>query len=214
VNLGHIHKKDIIRASVMLERAPEYAVILAFDVHPTAEAKAMAEHMGVRIFQADIIYHLFDQFTAYMKELKDKKKADAIEAVFPCVLNILQIFNKKDPLIVGVKVADGSLRIGTPLCVPSREFLFAGRVTSIEVNKKPVERAKKGEEVAIRLEGNDSVLGGRHFTEQDALFSQLTYDSLASLREHYADEMTKDDQELIARLISTVFRSRVHRIPL
>ena len=26
--------------------------------------------MGVRIFSADIIYHLFDQFTAYLKQAR------------------------------------------------------------------------------------------------------------------------------------------------
>ena len=30
--------------------------------------------MGVKIFTADIIYHLFDQFTAYLEEIKNKKR--------------------------------------------------------------------------------------------------------------------------------------------
>lgn len=33
IALGPIHKKDVMRASIMLERRPELAVILAFDVH-------------------------------------------------------------------------------------------------------------------------------------------------------------------------------------
>lgn len=33
----------------------------------TREAATLAEQLGVRIFTADIIYHLFDQFTAYLK---------------------------------------------------------------------------------------------------------------------------------------------------
>lgn len=42
-----------------------YAVILAFDVKVEREAQEMADQLGVRIFQADIIYHLFDAFTQY-----------------------------------------------------------------------------------------------------------------------------------------------------
>ncbi len=35
----------------------------------TREAATLAEQLGVRIFTADIIYHLFDQFTAYLKQV-------------------------------------------------------------------------------------------------------------------------------------------------
>ena len=41
--------------------AKKFAVILAFDVPVNREARELAESMGVRIFTADIIYHLFDQ---------------------------------------------------------------------------------------------------------------------------------------------------------
>jgi len=43
--------------------AKKYAVILAFDVPVSKEAREMAEELNVKIFTADIIYHLFDQFT-------------------------------------------------------------------------------------------------------------------------------------------------------
>jgi translation initiation factor 5B len=44
---------------------------------------------NVRIFTADIIYHLFDQFTAYMKQIKaQEQEAARLEAVFPCVLQV------------------------------------------------------------------------------------------------------------------------------
>ncbi len=42
--------------------AKKYACILAFDVPVAKEARELAEEYGVKIFTADIIYHLFDQF--------------------------------------------------------------------------------------------------------------------------------------------------------
>lgn len=45
----------------------EYATILAFDVRVTPEAAAFAESENIKIFTAEIIYHLFDEFTAYVK---------------------------------------------------------------------------------------------------------------------------------------------------
>jgi translation initiation factor 5B len=60
ISIGPVHKKDVLKASMQLDHKKEYATILAFDVRVTAEAKDLAEKMGVRIFTADIIYHLFD----------------------------------------------------------------------------------------------------------------------------------------------------------
>jgi len=42
-----------------------YATILAFDVKVERDANELADNLGVKIFTADIIYHLFDAFTSY-----------------------------------------------------------------------------------------------------------------------------------------------------
>jgi len=113
-SIGPVHKKDVMKASVMLERKKEYATILAFDVKVMPDARDLAEESGVRIFVADIIYHLFDQFTAYIKNLREeKKKESAEEAVFPCVLKIMPncVFNKKDPIVLGVDVLEGIAKV-------------------------------------------------------------------------------------------------------
>jgi translation initiation factor 5B len=154
IGIGPVHKKDVMKAGVMLERKKEYATILAFDVKVTTEARELADEMGVKIFCADIIYHLFDLFKAYIENIKEeKKKESADEAVFPCVLQILPncVFNKKDPIVLGVDVIEGILKIGTPICVPGREFIDIGRIASIENNHKPVDYAKKGNKVAIKV---------------------------------------------------------------
>ena len=50
----------------------------------------MADSVGVKIFHADIIYHLFDSFIKYRDELKQKKREEFKDiAVFPCKLRIL-----------------------------------------------------------------------------------------------------------------------------
>lgn len=114
IGIGPVHKKDVMKASVMLEKKKEYATILAFDVKVTLEARELADDMGVKIFIADIIYHLFDQFKAYIDNLKEEKKREAAdEAVFPCVLKIMPgcVFNKKDPIVLGVDVLEGIVKV-------------------------------------------------------------------------------------------------------
>jgi translation initiation factor 5B len=66
-----------------------YATILAFDVKVDAEAKKMAEEMGVKIFTADIIYHLFDSFTGYLAEVaQERREALKNVAIFPSVCRV------------------------------------------------------------------------------------------------------------------------------
>ena len=117
ISIGPVYRKDVLRAGVMLEKAKEYAVMLCFDVKVDKEAKAYADEIGVKIFEADIIYHLFDKFTSHMKQLEEQRKEESkMLAVFPCVLRPVAVFNKKDPIVIGVDVVDGNLKMTTPIC--------------------------------------------------------------------------------------------------
>lgn len=78
-----------MKASAMLEHESQYAVILAFDVKVERDAQEMADSVGVTIFQADIIYHLFDKFMAHREALKQRKREEFKHiAVFPCKLKV------------------------------------------------------------------------------------------------------------------------------
>lgn len=111
INIGPVYRKDVVKCSTMLEKKREFACIMAFDVKVESDARDLAQELGIRIFTADIIYHLFDQFTAYMEEVKQKRKDEAsADVVFPCILKIFPhfVFNKKDPIVVGVEVRNQS----------------------------------------------------------------------------------------------------------
>ena len=74
--------------------------------------------------QADIIYHLFDRFTAYQEDLKKQKREEFKHVVvFPCKLRVMPnfVFKSRDPIVAGVIVEAGIIRHGTPICVPSKE---------------------------------------------------------------------------------------------
>ncbi|KAF2291216.1 hypothetical protein GH714_020699 [Hevea brasiliensis] len=207
IGIGPVHKKDVMKASVMLEKKKEYATILAFDVKVTQEARELADELGVKIFIADIIYHLFDQFKAYIDNLKEEKKKEAAdEAVFPCILQILPncIFNKKDPIVLGVDVADGIAKVGTPICIPERDFIDIGRIASIENNHKPVDCAKKGQKVAIKIVGSNpeeqQKMFGRHFEINDLLISHVTRRSIDVLKTNYRDDLSMEEWKLVVKL--------------
>lgn len=62
---------------------------------------------------------------------------------------------------------------------------------SLELNKKPCEKATKGQEVCVKISGEPSVMIGRHFEAKNKLVSRLTRDSIDCLKEHFRDEMSK-----------------------
>ncbi|XP_041834672.1 eukaryotic translation initiation factor 5B isoform X1 [Melanotaenia boesemani] len=209
INIGPVHKKDVMKASTMLEHDPQYAVILAFDVKVERESQEMADSLGVRIFSAEIIYHLFDAFTKYREDYK-KAKQDEFKhiAVFPVKLRVLPqfIFNSRDPIVMGVSVEAGVLKQGTPLCVPSKGFVDIGIVTSIEMNHKPVDTAKKGQEICVKIEpipGESPKMYGRHFEATDIIVSKITRASIDALKNWFRDEMQKSDWQLIMDLKKT-----------
>ncbi|XP_006611257.1 eukaryotic translation initiation factor 5B isoform X1 [Apis dorsata] len=206
IRIGPVVKKDVMKASIMLEHDSQYATILAFDVKIERDAQELADSLGVKIFQADIIYHLFDKFTAYREELKQRKRDENKHiAVFPCKLRILPqyIFNSRDPIVMGVMVEAGIVKEGTPLCVPSKDFVDLGVVTSIEYNHKPVESARKGQEVCVKIEpipGEAPKMFGRHFDEKDFVVSKISRQSIDACKEYFRDDLVKTDWQLMVEL--------------
>jgi translation initiation factor 5B len=206
IGIGTIHKRDITKISIMNEKGhPEYATVLAFDVDVEREAREYAQEMNVRIMTADIIYHLFDQFTRFMDELKQRRQEEAAAvAVFPSIIKILpqHIFNQKDPIIVGVEVVEGILKLGTPLCVPALGGLHVGKVTSIESNGREQQSARKGSSVAVRIvnEGNPNITYGRQFDASNMLYSTLTRASIDALKENFKDALENEDWRLVVKL--------------
>ncbi|KAJ4471998.1 hypothetical protein J3R30DRAFT_3522507 [Lentinula aciculospora] len=212
INIGPVHKKDVMRSATMLEKARELACILCFDVPVDKDAERMAEEMGIRLFKADIIYHLFDKFTAYNQEITEAKRRDAApQAIWPCRLKIIAAFCKRDPIILGVDILDGTLRVGTPLAVvkidpttQKKEIIDLGKVTSLEINHKSmdvslvpflfywfttfvqiVKKSQAGGGVAVKIEHavyQSAKMFGRHFDDKDELLSHITRQSIDVLK--------------------------------
>ncbi len=143
--------------------------------------------------------------------MTSRRKESASQAVFPCVLKTIAVFNKKDPIIIGVDVVEGSLRVGTPLCTvkPDSETgqkttIPLGKVSSLEVNHKSVDAVKKGQAgggVAVKIEGGSQPLFGRQLDEHDALYSQVSRNSIDVLKDAaFRDEVSKDEWRLVVQL--------------
>jgi len=211
IRIGPVYQKDVKRASVQLEYQKEYACILAFDVPVTKEAREQADSLGVRIFEAEIIYHLFDAFTDYVEKLRSGEKAAAKEiAVFHCICTIFPhyVFRQKSPIVVGIHVDEGILKKGTPICVPSQEGIEIGSIVSIEKDHVQLEEAKMGEDVCIEImqhKDKQQYTFGRQFNAEDQLVSKITRESLNALVHHFPAVCEQKDIFKLLKKLKKVF---------
>jgi len=140
--------------------------------------------------------------------MEAKRKDQAPQAIFPAILRIVPdaVFNKRSPIVVGVDVVEGQLRIGTPLAAINSEhgIVPIGRVLSIELNHKAKEVVKRGEPaVAIKIAGAEyetPKMIGRHFLEKDPIVSYITRQSIDVLKETFRNDLSKDEWGTVVKV--------------
>ena len=202
VSLGKIKKKDILKIATYNKL---HRFILSFDVPlESKELVDLCKENNVLYCVAPIIYHLLDFYKEKTDILisKDKERYDNV-ATFPVKLKIVPncVFCSRSPLVLGVEVLQGTLKINTPLCVFNEKgYVCLGRVTSIEEKKEKVTTVSTGKQVAIKIEidrGESPRMIDRHFKETDEIYSVVTRKSIDLLKEFYKDELTQEHLELL-----------------
>lgn len=214
VHLGPIHRKHVKAASVYLERdSPrrDLACILAFNVPIQREVRKEAEERGVTIFTSEVIYHLQDAYMKFLEQLKEEAKRNARSlAVFPAHMTILEdgVFRDKNPMLLGVKVESGWLRVGAPVIALKekgkgkdkvREVVEIGRLFSIQKDGEDVKEAIPGDKVAVKISGEGKQVG-RHFEPSCPLYIQITRENVDCLKEHYREELKTKKYTLVPLL--------------
>ncbi|WWD10373.1 hypothetical protein V865_008508 [Kwoniella europaea PYCC6329] len=212
--IGPVYKSTIVKAGIMLDRAPEYAVIMAFDVTIEKEAEELAKKAGMKIFSSMVIYHLFDAFQKYMAEVQESRRKEAApNAVWPVRMKILKAFAHRDPIILGCDIIEGSMRVGTPVGVVKvdkasgkREIITLGKITSLEINHKPftiVKKSQVGAGVAVKIERapyQTARMFNRHFDENDEVVSLITRQSIDTLKTTFRDQVEMSDWAIIKKM--------------
>jgi translation initiation factor 5B len=207
VGIGPVYRKDLLQIQNIAQRNPKYAVVLAFNVEISPEATQFAHENGIKIFQAEIIYHLTDMYEQYLMDLKIKEKEAArSQVVWPVEIKYLekQMIHRSKPIIIGVKVMDGSLKKGTPLSTCGDNPRFLGTVDSIQINNQPIDEAKLGQECAICIKEppNWSPEADKDFHPNDIFVSRINRPIIDLLKQHFRDELSNDDWKLIVKIKS------------
>jgi translation initiation factor 5B len=206
VGIGPVWRKDVMLIAAMGERAPRYACILAFDVPIMPDARVAARENKITVFDAPIIYHLTQKYNQYVAELVAKEKEAArAKVTFPVKVAVLPnaIFRRSKPIIVGVRVLDGTLRKGTPLVLVAEKPICIGTVELIKQNNVDVQSAGTNAEVSIQVssaKADGAPVAGDDFKPGDFLVSKMSREIIDLLKAHFRDEVKTDDWRLIVEI--------------
>ncbi|MDD5416867.1 MAG: translation initiation factor IF-2 [Candidatus Aenigmarchaeota archaeon] len=176
--VGSILRRDIIEIETVKD--PLKRTIIAFNVPLDSDVEKEAKDRNIKIIRSDIIYKLFDEYDAFLKEGYEKLKQEKLsEITRPAKIKLLRgmVFHATDPVVVGVEVLDGVLRAGAKLQKNGKEI---GIVKALQSENVSIEQAKRGERVAVSIEGPTI---GRQIKEDDELSTVITKEDIKILEE-------------------------------
>lgn len=189
--VGAVSKSDIDEM-----RTLEEPIIFAFNVKIGNDIKTFAKDNGVEIFSSDVIYKLIEDHEKWLKD-KDKREEEKVlkEVSRPAKVKILKgcIFRQKNPAVFGVEVLKGILK---PKIKLTKEGKVIGEVKEIQKEGENVEEAKRGDKVAVSMEG---VIVGKHVNEGDELYVYLSEENLERL-EAIKGKLGGDELELLEEM--------------
>ena len=168
-SVGNISKKDLVDANANIEKNPEYAIILGFNV----EDKSGFCMENVKVITDKIIYKILDDFDEYLKKFKEEQEKKELDGLtYPAKFEILKgyIFRQSNPAICGVHIIEGKIKVGTSVL---KDGKVISEIKSINKEKESINSAEKGDEVAISMPG---MTLGRQADEEDILYSAINED--------------------------------------
>ena len=148
--IGNIKKTDMISAKANLDINELDAIIVGFNVSLDEDI----EVGKIKVITNEVVYQLIEDLVKFREEkAKEIEKRRLMELATICKLEILSqyVFRNTKPAIFGVKISGGKIRSNMPLINEDGEKV--ARIKNIQSEKKSVEEANEGMEVAISLPG-------------------------------------------------------------
>ena len=150
--IGTITESDVVLANA------SDAIIIGFNVVPSAITKEVAKQYGVDIRLYTIIYKVIEEMELAMKGLLDPEYEEHILGT----AEIRKIFTfSKVGKIAGCYVTDGIVRNGAQArVIRDGVIIYTGNIASIQREKDAAKEVKKGFECGITLENYTDIKEG------------------------------------------------------
>lgn len=199
-DVGDISKRDVTEAAVVKEHEPLYGAILAFNVKVLQDAQEEARNRGVQIFQHNIIYHLIDNYTQWMRSEQEARLLKEFEKFTrPGMVRMLPgyVFRNAKPAIFGVEVLAGTIKPKYPLVNAEGQDL--DEVMQIQEKGKAIPEATSGMQVALSME---KPIVGRHINEGDVLYVKVPESHAKAMLTKFQTRLTPEELDALNNYVN------------
>ena len=138
----------VTETDVTLAKASN-AVLIAFNVKPSKEAKKLAENEKIKISSYNIIYEVLD----YIKQRMSGLLAPDVQETITGTAQILEIFKVSGAgKVAGSKVTEGEINSTSDVrIIRDGAIIYTGKVSSIFREKNQVKQVSDGQECGITV---------------------------------------------------------------
>lgn len=190
--VGPLSRTDVLEQRSVAE--PYNRAIFAFNVPVTEDAETHRE--DVKLFAGKVIYKLIEDYEEWVATRREELKMAKLEGVVrPGKIRLLpkMVFHASKPAIVGVEILGGIIKPGYSLV---KEGKIVGRILQIQHEGTNVAEAKRGDKVAVSIEG---ATVGRGVDEGDELYTLQSKENVRKLEELQA-LLTKDELNVLEEI--------------
>jgi len=199
-DIGNVSRRDVVEAAMVAKTDPLLGVVLAFNVKVLQDAQDEAQVQKVPILHENVIYRLMENYEKWSKARREEVRAERLEGfVRPgkFTIKLGYVFRRSHPAVVGVDVLGGVVKPRYPIM--RKDGHQVGTIHEIQREKKSVQEAKLGDEVAISIEG---AIVGRHIQEGDTLYTDIPRDHVLELKGELRDLLSGDELAVIDEIIT------------
>jgi translation initiation factor IF-2 len=138
----------VTETDVTLAKASN-AVLIAFNVKPSKEAKKLAENEKIKISSYNIIYEVLD----YIKQRMSGLLAPDVQETVMGSAQVLEIFKVSGTgKVAGSKVVEGTIESGSDVrLIRDGAIIYTGKISSIFREKNQAKQVNNGQECGITL---------------------------------------------------------------
>ena len=194
--IGEISKRDLIDVSTLPD--PMDRILAGFNVELSPDARASVMAYDIGIVTSGVIYHLVEEISNWLRDRKNSMEEERKQGMpVPSKIVIMPdyIFRAAKPVIVGVKVISGRIKVDDNLI--REDGKYAGTIKSIRDGEVSKKFAEAGSEMAVAIDGvtlNRQIFPGR------PIYVDINEEVVKALRANALDEATMETLEEIIKI--------------